>query len=219
MSSRIGSVLVPAVIVAFVAGTAGCALTSKADLVGTRYFTPEVPRTHLDAAEAPRAASVRTAFEVRLGRVTSGAHLRERIAYRDAAYEMGYYEDRQWTERPEIYVRRALTRTLFEERLFRRVLGGSAPTLDVEVVAFDELHMPAGHAARVGLKLVLYQDREVILDETLTIDRIVTDASGTPRFEDFVAAMAQALDAAVDQVASRIASTIALRAAPLPPAR
>jgi cholesterol transport system auxiliary component len=135
--------------------------------------------------------------------------LRERIAYRDAAYEVGYYEDQRWTERPEIYVRRELTRTLFEERGFRRVLGGVAPTLDVEVLAFDELRLPMGRAARVELKVVLFEDRNVIWEETLTVDRSV--ATSTAKIEDVVAAMAEALDVAAEQVATRVAAAIAAR--------
>jgi len=204
-------VLFVAAIAAF--GTAGCALTSKADLVTTRYFTPDAQKTQL--ANAKGAAPSENMLEVRLGRVTSGAHLRERIAYRDSAYEVGYYEDQHWTERPEIYVRRGITRTLFEERGFRRMVGGAAPTLDIEVLAFDELRLPSGRAARVQLKVVLYESRAIIFEETLTIDRLVADTAGT-KIEGVVAAMAEALDIASEQVGTQVAKAIlARRGAPL----
>jgi cholesterol transport system auxiliary component len=192
---------------AFVVFTAGCALTSKADLVTTRYFTPEVPKTH----RPPPARGSRP--EIRLGRITSGAHLRERIAYRDDTYEVGYYDDQRWTERPEIYVRRGITRTLFEEQGFTRVLGGTAPTLDVEVLAFDELRLPGGRAARVELKVVVFEDRAILFEETITVDRPVAPSNGKPKVEGTVAAMAEALDAASEEVAAHIASAIAARAA------
>jgi cholesterol transport system auxiliary component len=194
------------IVAAFVVGTSGCALTSKADLVTTRYFTPEVSKPRLASASAtPEEAHTP---EIRLGRVTSGAHLRERIAYRDSAYEVGYYDDQRWTEHPEIYIRRAITRTLFEQRGFQRVVGGAAPTLDIEVLAFDELRLPSGRAARVELKVVLYESRAIILEETLTIDRPVADNAGT-KIEGVVAAMAEALDIASEQVATKVALAIA----------
>lgn len=197
-------------------GTAGCALTSKADLVTTRYFTPEVPKMHLATADssAERPAG---GPELRLGRVGSGAHVRERIAYRDAAYEVGYYDDQRWTERPEIYVRRAITRTLFEQHGFARMLGGAGPTLDIDVLSFDELRLPTGRAARVELKMVLYEDRTILFEETLTIDRLVAPSTGKPKVEDVVAAMAEALDVASEQVAARVAKALAGRARPVTP--
>src|SRR5687768_14970552 len=160
---------------AFALGTSGCALTSKADLVTTRYFTPEVAKPRLASASASATSDQGNTPEIRLGRITSGAHLRERIAYRDSAYEVGYYDDQRWTEHPEVYVRRGITRTLFEQRGFRRVVGGAAPTLDIEVLSFDELRLPSGRAARVELKVVLYESRVIIFEETLTIDRLVAD--------------------------------------------
>jgi len=198
---------------AVVAGTSGCALTSKADVVNIRYFSPEVVRPRLTGADAaPAPTSPNDAVEVRLGRVSSGPNLRERIAYRDAAYELGYYEDWRWTERPETFVRRELGRSLFESHGFRRVLGGAAPTLEVEVIAFDDLRLSTGRAARVQLKVILFEDTGVVLEETITVDRPV--AGDKPRIEEVVAAMAQALDAASEQVAVRVgAETVKRRMA------
>jgi cholesterol transport system auxiliary component len=191
-------------------GTSACALTSKADVVETRYFSPERVKPTLDSA-APPAPSPRGAIELRLGRVTSGTSLRERISYRDAAYELGYYEDFRWTERPDAYVRRGLGRTLFEEHGMHRVLGGSAPTLDVDVIAFDDLRLSTGRAARVQLKIVLFQDNLVILEDTLTIDQAVPGAK--PKFEEVIAAMAMALDAASEQVTRKVETTLLARVA------
>lgn len=192
----------------------GCALTSKAELVETRYFSPEQvkPRLNVGDATAPAAPAANGALEVRLGRVSSGPNLRERIAFRDAAYELGYYEDWRWTERPETFVRRELGRTLFEEKGMRRVLGGAAPTLDVEVISFDDMRLKSGRAARVQLKVILYEDNGVIWEDTLTVDRAVT--ADKPKIEDVVAAMAAALDAAAEQVSEKVqAALVARRAA------
>jgi cholesterol transport system auxiliary component len=202
-----------------VLGTSGCALTSKADVVNIRYFSPEVVRPRLTAADAasataPDAPAPNGAIEVRLGRVSSGPNLRERIAYRDAAYELGYYDDWRWTERPETFVRRELGRSLFEAHGFRRVLGGSAPTLEIEVIAFDDLRLPTGRAARVQLKVILFEDTGVLLEDTITVDRPVT--AEKPKIEDVVAAMAVALDQASEQVALRVGNKLGQRRAATP---
>ena len=199
-----------------VVGTAGCALTSKADVVNIRYFSPEVVRPRLTGADAapstaPAAVAPHEAVEVRLGRVSSGPNLRERIAYRDAAYELGYYDDWRWTERPETFVRRELGRSLFESHGYRRVLGGAAPTLEVEVIAFDDVRLSTGRAARVQLKVILFEDSGVVFEDTITIDRPVTEAK--PKIEDVVAAMAVALDQASEQVAVRVGGELGKRRA------
>jgi cholesterol transport system auxiliary component len=203
-----------ALILAFL--TSGCALTSKAEVVDIRYFSPEQVKPHLTQGEAgtataPSAAAPNGALDVRLGRVSSGSNLRERIAFRDAAYELGYYEDWRWTERPETYVRRELGRTMFEEHGMHRVFNGVAPTVDVEVIAFDDLRLKTGRAARVQLKAMLSDDSGVLWEDTLTVDRPVT--AEKPKIEDFVAAMAGALDAAAEQVTSKVQATLLARRA------
>ena len=203
---------------AAVAGVSGCALTSKADVVNIRYFSPEVvkPRlTSADASAAPAAPAPNDAVEVRLGRVSSGSNLRERIAYRDAAYELGYYDDWRWTERPETFVRRELGRAMFEEHGFHRVLGGTAPSLEVEVIAFDDVRLPSGRAARVQLKVILFEDSGVVYEDTFTVEKPVT--GDKPKIEDVVAAMASALDTAAEQVATRTGSELAKHRTTKPP--
>jgi len=194
----------------------GCALTSKADIVEIRHFSPERVRPRLtstDAAGAARAPSPPApngAFDLRLGRVTSGPNLRERIAFRDAAYELGYYEELRWTERPETFVRRELGRALFEEHGLHRVVGGDVPTLEVEVIAFDDLRLPSGRAARVQLKVILFEGSGgVLYEETVTVDRPAI--SPRPKIEDVVAAMAEALDAAADQVTVKVQAALVAR--------
>jgi cholesterol transport system auxiliary component len=197
-------------------GTAGCALLSKSDVVKTRYFSPEVVRPGLAGADAasgpaPGPPAQSNAVAVRLGRVSSGPNLRERIAYRDDAYELGYYDDWRWTERPETFVRRALGRTLFEAHGLRRVLGGSAPTLEVEVLAFDDLRLGTSRAARVQLKVILFEDTGVVFEDTITVDRPAP--ADKPKIEDVVAAMTVALDIASEQVAARVGTELGRRRA------
>ena len=173
--------------------TSGCALTSKSEVMAVRWFNPEAPRTTITSTGAGRAES---ALSLELGRVTSGINLREKIGYRDSAYEMGFYDDKRWTERPEVYVRRELARTLFEEHGVRRALAGQAPTLDVEVLAFEEIR-GAYPAARVTLRVVLHDDVRAIFEKTITVDK----PSASKSIDGFVQAMALALDTAAEQVA------------------
>lgn len=183
----------------------GCALTSKGDALSIRYFDPEAVKPRLTSASSG-AQSQGMALE--LGRVTSGVNLRERIAYRDASFEMGFYDDKRWTERPEVFVRRELARTLFEERGMRRALAGQAPVLEVEVVSFEELR-GSPPAARIQLRILVHDDRDALLEKTITVDRPA--APGAKGFDGLVQAMAQALDAATEQVANEVAAVVAAR--------
>ena len=217
MIRSIGKTLLGALWTAIVAlAINACALTSKAEVVDVRYFNPE--RMNPGTSRVTLAATPQTTIptlQLILGRVSSGPSLRERIAYRNSAYEQGYYEDLRWTERPEIYVRRELGRSLFETRALRRVLTGAAPTLDVELIAFEEVRQRASRVARIQLKLILYEDDSVLFEDTLTIDRPVTGEK--PTIEDVVAAMAMALDAASEQVATRVQQSLLAKRLALSP--
>lgn len=201
-------------VVSAAAAGSGCALTSKAEVVEIRYFSPEQTPPRLTAAEGahpPTAHAPDGAPELRLGRVSSGPNLRDRIAFRDAAYELGYYENWRWTERPETFVRRALGRTLFEEHGLRRVFGGAVPSLEVEVISFDDVRLASSRAARVQLKVILSADEGVLWEDTVTVDREV--AAKKPKIEDVVGAMAGALDEASELVTQRVQAALAQRSA------
>lgn len=189
---------------------AGCALTSKGEALSIRWFEPVSARSHLTSASPPRAQQ---GMAIELGRVSSGINLREKIAYRDAAFEMGFYEDKRWTERPEVFVRRELARTLYEERGMRRALAGQAPVLEVEVVSFEELR-GASPAARIQLRILVHDERDALLEKTITVDKPVPP--GAKGFDGVVQAMAQALDAATEQVANDVAAVLASRPQPAP---
>jgi cholesterol transport system auxiliary component len=178
---------------------------SRGEALSVRYFSPvSTPvRPGSASAQAPRRS-------LRLGRVRGAPYLRERIAHRESPYEVGFYDDREWTERPEAYVRRALERKLFEERGFERVTGGPALTLEVEVVAFEELRAPHVHGARVAVRYEIHEDRAVLEGRTIAIDRAVAGA----RFEDVVAAISGALDEVTDRIADRIAELASAATAP-----
>lgn len=184
-----------------------CALTSKSEVLDVRWFTPERVKPRLTSGEGAPRAQAGEPLTLELGRVIAGSHLREKMAYRDAAWEVGYYEDRRWTERPEAFVRREIGRTLFEERGFRRSIGGtSAPTLEIEVIAFEEVRAKPAHAARVELRMILHDGRDVLHEETITVDKPL--ASGDANVEDVVAGISDALDDASRIVADRVAQVL-----------
>ena len=185
----------------------GCALTSKADALDVHYFTPE-GRTGASGSARSASKAPMAGPELRLGKISSGANLRERIMYREHTHEIGYYDGRRWAERPELFVERALVRSLFDERALARVVSGSAPTLDVDVVAFEEVRLPGRHAARVELRMVLSDERSVLAEGTYAAERPVSGEG----FDAVVAAMGEALDAAVADVARR--TDAVLRAGP-----
>jgi len=181
----------------------GCgALTSKGEALSVRLYDPEHVKPRLTAATNAAEAASGPALE--LGRVSSGAQLREKILHRDGPHELGAYDDRRWTERPENYVRRELARTLFEERGFRHVLVGTAPRLDVEVLSFEEVRLPNAHAARIQLHIVLHNGRDVLLEETIGVDKPVPNDPPNNGFDGFVTSMTQALDDVAARVADRV---------------
>ncbi|AUX45311.1 uncharacterized protein SOCE26_067930 [Sorangium cellulosum] len=179
----------------------GCALTSKADPLSIRYFSPRWEQ----ASRAPERASA-DGPRLRLGRVSSSSHLRNRIVYRSSDVEVAMYEDRRWTEKPEEYVRRALAQALFEERPLVQALSGGGPALDVELLAFDEVHRKDGRAARVTLHYAVQDDRSVLDARSLTVD---VEVRGDPKDpENMAAAMGAALHDIAERLASRVASRL-----------
>jgi cholesterol transport system auxiliary component len=181
----------------------GCALLGKNDPLVPRYFTPEFDG---DAHRAP----ARSDLQLRLGRVEGWSHVRERMAARNPARELFYREDRRWTERPEIYLRRALSRTLFEERGVVASLSGRAVTLDVELIAFEEVEQP--HRARMQALLVLRDDRTGLLEETITVERPVAETEQADQARAVVDAFSQALQAGVTRIADRVLAKLSERA-------
>lgn len=182
---------------------AGCALTSKSKPIDVRYFsadatlmsTPTRERAPTFGAKPPR---------VRLGRVTAGSHLSYRIVHRTSPVELGIYDDLRWTERPEDYVRRALSREMFEARPLVEAVSDGVPTLEVEVLAFEEVQRGMQRAGRVQLRYRLDGPDDVLASGVITVDR---NAKGT-RIDDVVAAIGTALAAASSQLADEVARVL-----------
>lgn len=177
----------------------GCALTSKATPQQVRYFSPESVETR-----APSAAPRGEGPKLRFGRIASSPYLRSRIVYRHAAFELAAYEDRRWTEDPDAYLRRALARSLFDERRLVQAVGGSPPTLDVEVVAFEEVRRAGARFGRVELAYVLHDERDVLASGRLAAERQAASAD----MPEVVAAIAAALTAVTVDLSERIATRL-----------
>ena len=142
----------------------GGALTAKAEPTDLRYYSPEAQEVQTTGA------ALTTAPELRLGHVTSSSSLRARIVHQDSEYELGMYETRRWTDNPEVYVRRALERALFDTGTARQIEAGDVPTLDVEVISFEEVRGVGKRAGRVELRYTLYDDRHVIDSGTVVAE-------------------------------------------------
>jgi len=174
----------------------GCALLSKAEPLSPRYFSPE-PSVEPAGDRAPPVRA-----DLRLGNVDAAAYLDERIAYRPSETELGYFEDQRWTEPPAAYLRRALTQELFERRGLSRIVGGAAPTLDAELVSFEELREGA-RRARVSLRFTLRDERRALLEHTLVVERPIAPGDDAAA-RGLTLALSKALEDAVAQVADQV---------------
>ncbi|HEU0034537.1 MAG TPA: ABC-type transport auxiliary lipoprotein family protein [Kofleriaceae bacterium] len=179
---------------------AGCALTSKSAPLELRYFTPEVRD-----ASVPQRRVTASHPRVRIGRISPGALLRDRIMVRTSPVELSPYETLRWTEPPDRYVRRALVRTLFDDQPLAQAVGGAQPILDIEVLAFEEVPRRDGHRGRVVLRYELHDDRDMLAAGTVAVERRAKSAD----ISDVVAAIGQALDEAAQRIAIRVAADVA----------
>ena len=176
---------------------AGCSLMTRSAVMPIHWYDAQAARPRL-TSHTSRPCHDAGDVELALGRVSSGLGLRDRIAFRDGDFDVGYYDDRRWSERPDVYVRRALERALFEERCIERAMAGPGPTLDVEVLSFEELRS-SPRAARVRLRVIVYDDRRTLLQRTITVVRPAR--ADRPGFGGVVEATAEALDAAAAETA------------------
>ncbi len=174
-----------------------CALFSKAEVPARRYFTPVIHQP----TEAPR--SLRCPVELRLGRVTASDPIAEHIMYRQGEAEVGFYEDRVWTERPEASLRRLLARALFEERGLRRLERGGGATLEVELITFEEVREPT-HVGRVSVAFTLTDERYDSLQHTQTFEQPIAKVEPAREGAALALAMGEALRTAVESVANQV---------------
>jgi len=180
----------------------GCALMSKAAPLSPRYFSPD-----REDELAPGAASQATSLELRLGRIDAAGHLEQRIAFRENESELGYYDSWRWTEPPEAFLARALSRQLFEQRGFIHVVTGPGPTLDVELIGFEEVRAGAPRA-RVEIRLALRDDRRTLLERTLRVERPLAPGTAEDAPLRLTRALSGALEAALAQLGELVAAEL-----------
>jgi cholesterol transport system auxiliary component len=187
-----------------------CALASKSDPWTVRYFSPESAGAehggagqHADGRAAP--------LRLRLGRVSAGSHLRQTLAFRTAGHELGYYEDRRWTEQPQVYLRRALSRALFEQHGVVRVVSGGAPTLEVELTAFEEIK-GTPRRARMQAVVLLHDQRVGRVERTVTVERPIAATNDGDSADALAAGLGDALDQGVEEIAKLVLTAIARHA-------
>ncbi len=184
----------------------GCALLTKATPTVPRYFTPE----RAEATVPPPRGAV-SGLLLRLGRVGGGSYLKERIAFRASEHEFGFYEERRWTERPEIYLQRALETTLYEERGLKRALSGAAPTLTADLVEFEEIK---GNAPRVRVKVsfALHDEVTVLLERSLAVERPIGSGPDNEETDRVAAALGDALHEAVGKIDDEVVAALGAHA-------
>jgi uncharacterized lipoprotein YmbA len=183
----------------------GCALTSKAEVISPRYFSPE-------PAPGTRSQKTTDRLELRLGQVSAASHLDERMAYRVGGAEMGFYDDQRWTENPEAYLRRALERDLFEERGLSRIVTGGAAILDIELTAFEELRGQPTQA-RVAVTFSLRDDRHSFIERTLDLRRPIVERAGADAAQRLAETLTKTLDEAVRAVGNEVVENLRARSA------
>jgi ABC-type uncharacterized transport system auxiliary subunit len=183
---------------------AGCALLGKGKPLALRYFD-------LEANEAYQPSTQASSPRLRLGNVSAARHIDRRFVSRQSAHELSYHEEWRFTDQPDAFLRRTLTRNLFERAGLTRVVSGLAPTLEVELASFEEL---AGkHKAHVSVLAIMHDDRVQLWQRRFEVDAPI--GSG-----DAAEALAEALGKALAQVASQVTDETlrALSSTPVPEA-
>ncbi len=182
--------------------SSGCALLGKNEPLEPRYFSPE---SIARPAKPSAGVAARAGTALRLGRVTSGSYLKERIVFRDSDHEVGFHDDRRWTERPEVYLLRALERALFEEAGLTRSLRSSGPILTASLSDFEEIRRPTP-GVRLRVTFTLYDEKAVLRERTLTVERALAEGDVASHPHRVAGAMGEALE---DAVTAIVADTVA----------
>jgi hypothetical protein len=180
-----------------------CALTSNSPPLDVRYFSVDVPGATTTTRAADLAAS-RSATEggvpsLALGRVRSSEFLRDRIVQQEEDGSRRASEAERWTEYPEAYLRRSLVASLFSDDRFAQSLGRGVPTLDAELLAFEEVRRHDRRAGRVSVEYRLRAGDRILAQDVVTAERDVPLGGG-------IAPVADALEVALGDVTRVIAA-------------
>jgi ABC-type uncharacterized transport system auxiliary subunit len=181
-------------------GAAGCLFRADAP---PRYFQPESRALGAVVASDGRVTGA-AGRRVRLRHVQAAPHLHERMVWRVSEVEFGYYEQRRWSEAPASYVQRALTYELFGRRGLRPGMPGKDATLDVKVLAFEELRAPAHEVSVVTAVRLADPSAPPVLEQRFEVRRPVPDDD-----PGSVARVAgQALDELIEEVGTAVEAAL-----------
>jgi cholesterol transport system auxiliary component len=116
-------------------------------------------------------------------------------------------------------LRRALERELFEQQGLQRIVTGGGPTLDVELVAFEELRGKPTRA-RVTLRFSLHDERRSLLERSIDVEREVAARAGSDEAARLAQTLSTTLGDAVAAVAQQVGAELeaAKQSAPAPAA-
>jgi ABC-type uncharacterized transport system auxiliary subunit len=179
----------------------GCALLSSAPPVEVRWFSPESLEIPARRPPAEPATS-----KLALGRVTSSALLRNHIVFRRSSVELGSYDDLEWSDYPESYVRHALLHALYETHRFAEASGPGVPTLDVDVIGFEEVRRGPSRSGRVQMGYELRDGDTLLSSGVITAER---PAAAGADIANVVRAIASALVDATSRLADTAHDTLA----------
>lgn len=141
---------------------------------------------------------------IRIRRVRAPAWMRDRIATRTSAVELGFHDDLRWTDAPPKLVEEALERELFIARAIPRAVSERSAVLDVEVTSFEEAREGLAASGVVGVRARLGDARDRVVLERDFVARV-------PMSGDGGAAIAAAIRAALAQVARELGEQVMVR--------
>lgn len=166
----------------------GCALLGKGKPLQVRYFDLEGQAAYQPKAPVPSA-------RLRLGTVSAVRAIDRRFASRESTHELSYHDGLRFTDQPEKFLARNLGQNLFERAGVTRVVSGLAPTLDVELTAFEQL--PDARKVHVAALAVMHDDRVQLWQREFEGELAIGDGESAE-------AVADALSKALAQVAAKV---------------
>ncbi len=146
------------------------------------------------------------ALVVRVAPVRSAAHLGERVVWQGPAGERGFEERLRWTERPSVYLERALQRAVAAHPGLAVGAVASATRLEVELLAFDLVRGARGEPLAAHLR---FEARRVDPDGVV---RVLEQRSAMRELapgRDLVPSLARALGELLAQESAALAAALA----------
>ncbi|HEX6241043.1 MAG TPA: ABC-type transport auxiliary lipoprotein family protein, partial [Polyangiales bacterium] len=145
------------------------------------------------------------AQRLRLGRVSAARHIDRRFIERTGAHEIRYHDEWRWTDQPDTFLTRALSRDLFERAGLVQAFSGAAPTLDVELTALEQRSAGGGKRAYASVLAALHDDREQLWRKSFEIE---TGVGSGDQAEALADAMGKTLAQLCAQITQQTVGTL-----------